>query len=788
MSDLFVISRADIFAIYPKILANILHREELKRAKDGVLTQDFIPLPTDNDYQERVYYRLLAVQKGINDLIDSGIPLEEVVAKKIKQQWDPDLMIISPLSTPASGLSLNRKKCVVDDPMDFVSMDMLSAWNLNDLTNAGKLLRKPPLPCHFRDEHEMRRVYSMIYDVYRYKHILNQALHDVKFFQHYPQLRDDQNRVWLLLFDLHLRHFLRRDPKERVREKELYHKSDLQVIHDNIWNNRIHLAASISRLRIKNSALNLMELLPPHLQDNDKVAIATANPIVTGWINPFKLPTKAEAIESFRKIGFLESEEAENGEVPLKQLYFKFDKLCPLFLSCIPLDRSEFAKSVLMKENLFIMQDRAFTLGPAIFSRLLEYFEVEGDVIQTHLSSQRSIAYLGGLFQGNYRVNDIIIFGAGQRLHEYNDYMHKLEISNIRMRSENFCQMPIQSTILEKVVGVFITTPNSYSAINDPIDLICSRGGDLSMLEVLTESEMSESGKERVAKILEEQRESLRLAMSRPQVQFILYGTHSMVETENKVMVNLAIESVNRAAHARHVKMYKEKKRLEALAEQDGLNAEQLEKLQGIPSSKKKSKSKEDETKNAPESESSSDESESGSEILENSNCDDEYSHIKVPKTDIFESIDIPDMCMYQNKCIDAKSSGCFLSLIKRKKITRLDEKHLILMAEKRGLFGDTNPKKERARIQSRSTKKEEHVSIQPVKIKRKRSEEIELLVDRLSQHTHSSLIRSDNVQKQSHDHKLILFFPRLCEYSYQHHKRQEEWINREVARQLSKE
>lgn len=57
--------------------------------------------------------------------------------------------------------------------------------------------------------------------------------------------------------------------------------SDLAVIYEHIWNNRIHLAASISRLRIKNGALHLMELLPPHLQD-DKVAIATANPIVTG--------------------------------------------------------------------------------------------------------------------------------------------------------------------------------------------------------------------------------------------------------------------------------------------------------------------------------------------------------------------------------------------------------------------------------------------------------------------------------------------------------------------------
>lgn len=96
-------------------------------------------------------------------------PLEEVVAKKIKQPWDPDAIIISPLSTPASGFSIKRKRCIVDDPMDYVNIDTLSLWNLHDLTSAGKLLRKPPLPCHFDDEHEMRRVYSMIYDVYRCK-------------------------------------------------------------------------------------------------------------------------------------------------------------------------------------------------------------------------------------------------------------------------------------------------------------------------------------------------------------------------------------------------------------------------------------------------------------------------------------------------------------------------------------------------------------------------------------------------------------------------------------------
>lgn len=163
-------------------------------------------------------------------------------------------------------------------------------------------------------------------------------------------------------------------------------------------------------------------------------------------------------------------------------------------------------------------KDRAFSVGPAIFSRLLDYFEIEGDIIQTHLSSPRSIAYLAALHRSSCRVKDIIIFGAGDRIKEYHEYMKTLGIDDIRIRAEHFNQTTAQSTELENVVGVFLTPSNSYSAVSDPIDLICNRGGDLSILQLLTESEMSEVGEKRVSNILNEQRQSLRLAMSQPQV------------------------------------------------------------------------------------------------------------------------------------------------------------------------------------------------------------------------------------------------------------------------------
>lgn len=115
-------------------------------------------------------------------------------------------------------------------------------------------------------------------------------------------------------------------------------------------------------------------------------------------------------------------------------------------------------------------------------------------------------------------MRDIIVFGAGDRVNEYKEFMATLGVDNVHLRAEYFNQMSVQSSELGNVVGVFVTPSNSYSAVSDPIDLICNRGGDLSMLQVLTESEMSDIGEQRVSEILNEQRQSLHLAMSQPQV------------------------------------------------------------------------------------------------------------------------------------------------------------------------------------------------------------------------------------------------------------------------------
>lgn len=115
----------------------------------------------------------------------------------------------------------------------------------------------------------------------------------------------------------------------------------------------------------------------------------------------------------------------------------------------------------------------------------------------------------------------------------------------------------------------------------------------------------------------------------------MLYETHSMLETENSVMVSTTVDDINKAALAYHIKCFREKRRLELLQEQNDLDAEQIDRMQY--SGKTKSPKRDDLNRAEADSDSSSDEHESDSETfrLSNtqlgvSNVDTEYYHVKV--------------------------------------------------------------------------------------------------------------------------------------------------------------
>lgn len=475
----------------------------------------------------------------------------------------------------------------------------------------------------------------------------------------------------------------------------------------------------------------------------------------------------------------------------LKRNQFRWDKLCPRFISCFPHDRSNFAGSEMIQRHELILQDRAFSIGPAVFAQLLDYLELEGDVVQTHICSPRSTAYLASLLRYNDRVRQFMVFGAGNNKKLYQSYMKEIGVDNIKIFAENFVDVSPNIHHLDTTIGVYACPPCSYSGIGDPIDLICSRGGDLSMLEMLSESEMTNNGKQKVAKVLEEQRNTLKKAMSRPHTQFILYGTYSIVGTENQDMVNYAIEHINKNAKDKHIQVAKEKARLEALAAlaessypmfsgrrttsaRDTSGSEDFSKLENKENIEPKTLQPQlnGHTLDLPmekdiDSESEAEETKSRKRIdslIPITFDDEDFANIEIPLTDMFETVELPDICQNRDGCMNFEELGCYLTLIRRKEIVHLDSKYLIKIAELRGIFGDNNAvKKPKSKAQKRAEREAEKarealLAAERLKKMKHRGSNLNLLLDRINAPTVASIKRSHH-QGLSIAIKRMLFF-----------------------------
>lgn len=84
------------------------------------------------------------------------------------------------------------------------------------------------------------------------------------------------------------RNFKKRDHSLSLTVKTLFAAAGLLEIEKLIWKHRVKVAAAISRIRIKHSALKLNDLLPAHLKE-EKVTNSNNNNPVTCWINDQKI-------------------------------------------------------------------------------------------------------------------------------------------------------------------------------------------------------------------------------------------------------------------------------------------------------------------------------------------------------------------------------------------------------------------------------------------------------------------------------------------------------------------
>ncbi|XP_047989962.1 uncharacterized protein LOC125229210 [Leguminivora glycinivorella] len=659
------------------------------------------------------------------------------------------------------------------------------AWDIAQVLKAAYLLSKPPKKVNFADEQQMRCVYSLIYDVFRYKSILEQAIEDIDFFGDFPEYAVNRHTVWLFLMELTRRRWGARPRGEAERAAKLLKEagSPFQDIENTVWEQRVHFAAAIARIRIKNRAFSLSELLPPHLRD-EPLATCVNKESVTGWVNTFKATKVANLVMKLHELGY-----SYSGSRQLCAGEYRFDRVCPRFITLRPPADKTIGQLDLVKDGIIVLQEREFCEGASTLCRALRANSLRGVVAQTHASSPRCSAYLaaqlrelGAVLKASApaapatpQLGKLVVFGAGDKVSSYVGALRELGIEASEAPQSSapvcviseavYCDTPVVTSALDGVVAVLATPPNSYSAVTDPIDLVCGRGGDLAMLEILTESEMDAKGRERVQSILEEQKKTLKTLLSKPQIQLILYETHSALEAENQAQVTRAVAEANRLARERHVLLKKKHKdhhgssskkdvtdvastesssSLDNTLSQVGFDRDYSIASQSRPASActnssrpptasvLKKQAERSQQNSRPGTTSKVRPIPEAPVVNAPRDPDEDIPDVYVPNCDLFEIQTLPNLGNGLDINYILDRDGCYLGLIQRKEITRLDAKYMIQVAEERGLFGAGAPAPAPQR-----RKKEASAP------KRRRNNKGTFEVERIAAPTYASLSRS---------------------------------------------
>ncbi|XP_028028598.1 uncharacterized protein LOC114241818 isoform X1 [Bombyx mandarina] len=761
----------NIFQVYPKLLAQLLLQEEAARQDGDTSEAERLILPSDKEWRLQQYFSLVALQKNLE--INDDSEQQQKPVEEPPEEWAPWSFVV-PAKNPHAPPPVSVK---TTGPV----------WDIGQVLKAARLLCKPPQQVDFEDEQEMRFVYSVIYDVFRYKCVLDQSMDDIEFLADYPQYTGNRHIVWLFLMELARRRWEARPRAEQERATQLLEGAGqpFKEMENVVWEQRVHFAAAIARIRIKNKALSLSDLLPPHLRE-ERISACVNKDIITGWVNTFKAKKIALLVKKLHELGYSYSSSRQlcAGE-------YRFDRVCPRFITLRPPASISIGKLDLVQEGIIVLQEREFCEGASTLCRALRANSLQGVVAQTHASSPRCSAYLAAQLKELAAVlkaqtppapaipelGRLVVFGAGDKAESYVLALRELGIeaseaphsgAPVCVLSEPVhCDTPTVTNALDGVVAALATPPNSYSAVTDPIDLVCGRGGDLAMLEVLTESEIDSKGKARVQSILEEQKKTLKTLMSKPQIQLILYETHSALEAENQAQVTRAVAEANRLARERHA-LLKRKHRQSSPLKHGIENIESLTTLDNTISEGDRDDQTDDEFDSiSPKRRTSgpspprrrsqtddtvlrkqADSSRPGSRPGTNKarpipavpddavpgDPDKDNPDIFVPNCDLFEIATLPNLGNGLDINYILDRDGCYLGLIQRKEITRLDAKYMIRMAEERGLFG--------ASAAAASPPRRRRADTAPARHKRARRR-TSFEVERIAAPTYASMCRS---------------------------------------------
>ncbi|XP_063986485.1 uncharacterized protein LOC135167324 [Diachasmimorpha longicaudata] len=735
--------RTNLFGVYAKVFKVMLsgwkekieHNEEEDREKE----LEALVLPSNEEWRYQVYYRLVDLQREIDSglettlrLGEEGETLEEPKTVMFKQMSLSKTFEWEPTGTSMSFWDSARERSL--EKLDSLESGSMTEefteprWRVSDILLTAKVLQKRFLTqvIKFSDEAEMRRVFGLTYDVLRYKQVLNQTLEDSDFWKKYRTFRNRDRIVWLLLYDLQGRRYSR-SPQVAIQEARdtAFQEAGIQDIEEALVERKTRIAASVSRLRIGGSALTLEHLLPIHLRNSTGVSWTDESAIASGWVNTLKIPSKSDFINEMSKLNLRLAASNED----LGEDSYIFDPVCPKVVDFFEKTRERIAVSRLVETKSFVFLERTLCLGAAALVRAINKGKLCGPIILTHPVAPRHTGYLAGLLVDIEEAGRLLAFGAGLQRGEYENYLQELGFTEreVRIFAEKYSEAPGFSE-MERATIVLATPPCSYTGIRDIVDLSVARGGDTELLESLTTVD-DKSQLEQPKRLLAEQLSSLKYALTRPNVQLLIYQVHSVLPSETTEMVEQVVDYANKIATDKYTKEHTKRKSPKDTSPKSAGRSSRAGKQSSIHQ----------------DSKSRSHEEEDDEEIAL-------VTDIHVPDSDLFEIGHTNDLNVDESSItIPEYQNGCYLGVVRRKEMMQFNSLFMIKVAESRGLFGDPNAKPKSP--EHPEPLKEEPKSPEGVRKKKKKGRKT-ISLGRITAPTHAFILRSDNrgTRRQSVD------------------------------------
>ncbi|XP_052795008.1 putative methyltransferase NSUN7 [Mya arenaria] len=395
----------------------------------------------------------------------------------------------------------------------------VSMANMNGHSSSTKVAIQD---LNFEDDNEKRLTFQLAYETLKYQRVFEDLLQECSFFVHFPECKEDESLVYVVLWDYQNRKFQARTPfNGEVLD------SSVQAVESAILEYKTKLNASLARHRIKAAAPSIEFLLPDKVRSKDHVQCKMP---VYVWVNQLKT-TVNEVIEELKDSHYslISPDEMLEGRV----VYV--DSHCSDML-VLPSESREFIQEhQLLSSGHIVMQDKSSCIAPQSIKYLIGD---DDDVIHINAGSGVITAHLASIMHKS--SGHIHAFGANPTLLQAN--LEKLGARHIKVQQEPFLDVETDDNKFKNVKVVLVTADCSKSGITNPIDFVVNEGEDMKILKYLSVGETDDS---KLGEMIASHGALLKHAMKLSKVQAIVYMTRSVNESENENVVSKSTEQVN---------------------------------------------------------------------------------------------------------------------------------------------------------------------------------------------------------------------------------------------------